>query len=338
MDSHHPEPCTHFSIAKNHVPCLIRTFRNTDVSAICAVWNAHYGLDDSAGRIDALRLEIFGLAKPYFDDRNLLIAEQDGEVVGFLHCGPTANETQTDLHPSSIGISSFCVKPQDDDDSVAAALLEHLLNSAAEQQKTECFFKPILPNCAFYLGVGPADSMAGATTCDARARKWISEHGFVPNTPTCQWELDLSSFQAPVDRTQIQIRRAAQVNRQVDEPTLPWWQACVLGHTEQTAFQLTHRTEKRVLGEILYWSIAPELLPIPDSLMWLWPPREGDDPQAAAELQFLLSESLRQFQSERVATVRTVLLADENSNTAILRKLGFAPAENGVVFRRELAS
>ena len=141
-----------------------------------------------------------------------------------------------------------------------------------------------------------------------------------------------------MDRMQIQVRRAAQVNRSLDEPELPWWQACVLGHTEPTSFQLVHRTEKRVLAEVLFWTVAPEMQSEPGAIVWMWPIEPAADENAPHEVVFLVAESLRQFQQEAATEARCVSRADDDTRTEILRKLGFAPMHHGIVYQRKLGT
>ncbi len=315
----------------------IRTFRNTDAPSICSVWNQHYADQPADFKLDSQLLELFCLGKPYFDGETFWIAEKDGTVVGFLHAGPHSNQAQDEIDSSSLSISAFCVRPHSSDKEVASQLIQTCSHAARKLGAREVFFKPTLPDCPFYLGLGPAHSMAGATKADARACQWLTASGFSPETPTSLWELSLADYAPPIDRTQIQVRRTASVSRQVEEPELSWWIACILGHTEPTSFQLTHRQERRVLAEILYWMLSPELNTTSESIVWLWTPDMLRESGWADQLLFLLAESLREFQSERVDVVRAVTPAHENSLAAILRRLGFSPIENGLVFRQALA-
>lgn len=315
----------------------IRRFRNTDVQELCHLWNAHHEQFGPYCEINSFGLELTSLGKPYFEQSQLLVAVDEQRCIqGMVHLGPIANQDHSDTSFDAVGIFALCVRPGSHEDSIASSLLAACLEFGREQGATSCLFKPMVPDSAFYLGFGPADSLAGVISEDTRTCSWLSAAGFQPHTPSCSWELDLVRFQAPVDRAQIGVRRSSQVNRQVDEPALPWWQACVLGHTEPTAFQLSHRVEKRVVCEVLFWAVAPELQTSPESIMWLWPPELNGEPDGADQLLFLLAESLRQFQSERVDTVRTVTQADETNETSILRRLGFQPNHSGMVFSHPL--
>lgn len=316
----------------------IRSFRNTDVDAVCAVFNAHHKDLPGYHFLDGLRLELFCLAKPYFDPHSFWVAEWAGQVVGFLHHGPTAAPGLQDANLGAQAIFALCVAPHPEETDVALALIDWFMTRAAELGSTHVRYRPLLPDSAYYLGLGAADSLIGATSQEVRTCNWLSQAGFIPSSPTSMWELELMAFKAPIDRMQIQIRRTATVNQQLDEPDLPWWQACILGHTEPTLFQLMHRTEKRLLQQALFWSLAPELQTSRESVIWLWPPQEQPEPQQEDHLTFLLAEALRQFQSERVDVVRTPGVADSPSSPAVLRKLGFRPVFNGMVFAKSLAT
>jgi hypothetical protein len=285
--------------------------------------------------MDPLRLELFCLAKPYFRQDSLLIAEDEaGEIAGFLQFGPTANEDLSDVCASHLGLAALCVRPSAEEDRIAAELLHRLFEIAVLQNVSSCSFRPLLPDAAYFVSFGPADGLASAISGEIRVCRWLSQSGFTAKHATCLWELDLYAFQAPVDRMQIQIRRTAAVNQQIDEPELPWWQACILGHTEPTAFQLIHRTEKRVLSEAVFWALSPELQATISQVIWLWPPALSSDAEAEDHMLFLLAEALRQYQEERAEIVRTASHADSPSITSMFRRLGFKPSYNGMVFQK----
>ncbi|MEZ6136290.1 MAG: hypothetical protein R3C53_15450 [Pirellulaceae bacterium] len=353
----------------------IRNFLNTDVEAVCRVWNAHYADQGYSSQIDPLRLELCSLAKPYFDAHELLIAQVRDEIVGFAHVsGPIAAEQTQAVEAASAGMSvraiaALCVVPRPDEAEVASALLRRCDDLCTDRTSVNCMFKPMLPLVGHYLGLGPGDSMIGLSSAEHRVGQWLKDAGYAAQVPTSQWELDMTIYQPPVDRVQVQVRRAAHVNRQVDEPQLPWWQACVLGHTEPTAFYLTDRAQRRVLQDILFWMIAPELQSEPESIAWLWPPHLEPPPQhlqpnssnhtratsfapvgfgasAAASNQpsprdhllFLLAESLRELQTENIESVRTVTTADDNVMSSLLKRLGFRTRQSGVVFSKQLCA
>ncbi len=314
----------------------IRTFRNTDVAALCKVWNAHYGDLGSTCGINPLQLELACLSKPYFNAEELLIAEHDAQIVGFLHLGPVASDDLTGARSDAWAISALCVVPCDGEDAVARALLTHAEKLLNDKHIRVCCFKPLLPGCPFYQGFGPADSMIGATTSERRGCSWVTAAGFTPELPTTQWELDLSRFQPPVDRQQIQIRRSSQVQREADEPVLPWWQACLLGHTEPVQFSLLDRQQGQLICDVLFWTVAVELQTSAETIAWLWRPSISTAELATEQMLFLLGESCRQLHAERLDLIRTVTVANDTQSSGLLRRLGFVAEQSGVVFEKQL--
>jgi hypothetical protein len=315
----------------------IRTFRNTDVAALCKVWNAHFGDLGFDCRLNPLQLELICLAKPYFIAQDLLIAEYDQQIVGFLHLGPVGRSDLMDVQPDVMAIAALCIVPCDSEGQVAQALLQRAEQAMRGRSIRVCRFKPMLPECPFYQGLGPADSMVGATTSERRSCAWVTEAGFVPVLPTTQWELDLTNFQPPIDRQQLQIRRSSIVERETDEPPMPWWQACLLGHAEPVLYRLLQRTPPLPLCEALYWTVATELQTSATSTTWLWTPALPVDESGAAQLTFLLGETCRQLQSERLELVRTATPASHTQVNTLLRRLGFVAEQSGMVFEKLLA-
>lgn len=315
----------------------IRTFHNTDVAAICKVWNAHYGDLGAECRLTPLQMELATLAKPYFVAEDLLVAEHDEQMVGFLHLSPVPNDNLSEVSVSEAAIAALCCVPCDGEGAVAKALLTRAEAMLIERRIAACRFKPPVPSCAFYQGFGPADSMIGATTSERRGCSWLTAAGFTPAQATTQWELDLSTYQPPIDRVQIQIRRSTQIERLADEPAMPWWQACWLGHVEASQYELHHRSEQRMICDALFWTVAVELQTSPDAIAWLWPVAIPTEEQGAEQLTFLLGEVCRQLQSERLDLVRTTTLASDTRLNGILRRLSFVAEQSGMVFEKRLA-
>ncbi len=289
------------------------------------------------GPISALHFELAVLAKPYFVNENLLLAIREDVLVGFVHIAHASSADLTETDATRGVLAALCVIPSIDEAEIAAELLSSADQLLSESGAKCCMTRPMPPDSPFYLGLGSGDSMMGITTADQRAYNWLVKAGWVPRVATSGWELFLDNFQPPIDRLQIQIRRNAHVDRLLDEPMLHWQQACVLGHTEPTGFQLTLRVEGTVAQELLVWSVGQELMTTPESVVWLWPIEVGATSQETDQLVFLLSESLRQMGEDRVEVVRTVSDSAKTSVTSVLTRLGFRNSTSGVVLEKRYA-
>lgn len=284
-----------------------------------------------------MHFELAVLAKPYFVAEDLLIAVEDDVMQGFLHLSNATTPDLADTEHQRGVLSALCVTPGANEAEVAAALLRQADQMLAQSGVSSCATRPMPPDCPFYLGLGAGDSMMGITTADQRTYNWLVTAEWVPRQATSGWELFLGNFQPPIDRLQIQIRRTAHVDRLLDEPLLPWRQACLLGHTEPIGFQLTLRAEERVAQELLVWSVGQELMTTPEAIVWLWPIEVVDSTQNADQLVFLLSESLRQMAEDRVEVVRTYSDSAKTLVTSVLTRLGFRNAVSGVVLEKTIS-
>ncbi|MEC8554579.1 MAG: hypothetical protein VXZ82_06180 [Planctomycetota bacterium] len=309
----------------------IRGFCNTDIYAICELWNTHHADVPGTQEMNPLRLELSCLAKPYFEPSQLLIAEEDlGTPLGFIHFGPVAAQNGDDVEQNANAIHALCVRPDAREAEVAGLLLSQLKLSGEQRAVA---FRPTLPNAAYYLGVAPADAISGVIAEEYRLCNWLSAAGFAPGTPTCLWELQLAFFQPPVDRNQIQIRRSCQVESNEDAE-LPWWHACVLGHAEPATFELRRKADRQLLTSSLFWSLAAEMQDPTQSAYWWWPKFTPEDNVNTNQRLHLLAESLRALQQSGVDVVRTSTFVEDSEQADILHRLGFSPASNGMLFSK----
>lgn len=325
----------------NSVTLRTRIFNNTDLDAVCELWNAHHRDLLIGLPINAERMELFIQAKPFFQPQQLIIATQDERPVGFIHFGPVSSISLDHDEPGQSSIAALCIHPDEDESSIAAVLLESAERHCRADGVGRCFFRSALPRTSFYVGIGPGDSLAGLLSSELKLCQWLTAAGYKPSVPTTIWELNLLDFQAPADRIQMLVRRSSFVQRQVQEPMLPWWQSCVLGHAEVSAFHLTDRNAMRILQEVILWGISPSLRTLPETVMWLWPPNMEYSPEdvpveiaPADRILFLLAEACRELQAEQIDRVRTVTHAESNEFHRVLTRLGFQAIESGMVFER----
>lgn len=273
------------------------------------------------------------LGKPFFHCSGLVLAtNQDCIPMGFIHFGFARNQDGSDTSESEAMVHKICIAPHEQEDAIAKALIEHALRSMHEENATSCTALGTTELNAFYLGVGEGDNLMGVIAKDTRTQRWLSQAGFSPTRPTECWELDLSSFRPPMDRTQIGIRRTCTVGRLLDEDTHEWWLSSVLGHCEQIRFNLVLRTPPKVEGEVMFWFPDPTILGVDSSVVRLWLPIVPESEEARERFVYLMAESLRQLQQERRRAVRTFASADQQRSITLLQGLGFRSVEHGLVF------
>jgi hypothetical protein len=277
----------------------------------------------------------------FFEGEQIIIALDEDRPVGFVHLGPIPDPSFQHAVEYQANIAALCVHPDTNESVVAASLFAAVEQRCRAENIQRCFFRSALPYSSFYVGIGPGESLAGVLSFESKLCQWLNEAGFRPALPTTLWELNLLDFQVPADRIQMLVRRRSFVQRLIQEPTLPWWQSCVLGHAEVTSFHLTDRTAMRTLQEIIMWGIGPALRTQQEAAMWLWPPAMDYSPEDSPveiapsdRLLFLLAEALRELQTEQIDVARIVTHAESNELHRVLTRLGFKAIESGMVFER----
>ncbi len=313
----------------------IRSFRNTDTPALVKLWHDHHTAFHSKSECSISVWDQCILSKPFFKSNGLVLAvDHRNQAIGFIHFGFASNSDGSDESDSQAIIHKVCVTENDDEDSIANDLIAHALSTMQQQHATNFTALGSTELNAFYLGVGEGDNLMGVVAKDFRTQRWLVQAGFAPSRPTECWELDLSSFRPPMDRTQISIRRTCTVGRLLDEDTHEWWLSSVLGHCEQIRFNLVLRNPPKVESEIMFWFPDPTILGVDSSVVRLWLPIVPDAEDARERFVYLIAESLRQLQQERRRMVRTFASADQQQSVTMLQRLGFRSTEHGLVYAK----
>ena len=299
------------------------------------MFNSHYEAVGLPGTIVPLSLELCVLSKPYFESHYLLVAEEAGQIVGFTQVGFEPDESLESISGTAGVMSALCVLPGPEDFAVGQVLVEEAVRRLQSSGARRVRFCPPPPAAPYFAGLSPGDGMIGCPMVDPRVRAWLDASEWVAEQSIACREIDLNRFQPPMDRTQIQIRRMAHVDRLLDEPELPWYIASMLGHTEPIGFQLTSRQTRMVTAEIVIWTIGHELLPQCEAIAHLWPV-SGCPPGQEDQLVFLISEAMRQLREDRVDIVRTVSPENDTTVARMLSRIGFATTLTGEVMSRTL--
>ena len=312
----------------------IRTFLNTDTPHLAQLWRQHHEAAGLRSSCPSNVWEYCILAKPYFDSNTLWIALDEDRPIGFLHATYAGNIQRSDLDPHIRLVNSLCVQPCEQEFEIARRLLEEastFLRSTGDLSSDIVLATSSPDHYAFYLGIAHGDGLLGVPSEDVRLQSWLRRSGFVLGQSTEVCALDLPSFRPPMDRTQIQVRRQCSVTRVLDFVPQQWWIA--IGHTEQVGFQLSARTTPVSSMMAIYWHTDPTVPGLEQGATNLWLPQNTTDRESEDRLVFLLSESLRQLQQDRISTVRAVAPMDESGLASVLTRLGFRAQYTGQVFR-----
>jgi hypothetical protein len=300
------------------------------------IWNLHQSANRSCDPISNSVFDACVIAKPFFVAEDLLILEEDTRPVGFAHVGYGGDESKSDIDFQKAMLACLCVEPHSDEAGIADSLIQAAMGRIESRSSSDVIAIGSPSRYAFYVGMAPGDGLMGVVATDTRLQRWLTHNRFDPSRPTECWEVDLASFRPPMDRGQFAVRRSASVVRVLDEFQEQWWDAVVLGHTEQIRFQLFSRQQSAITNEVSFWYTDQAFSGISSQAARIWLPKFPEDNEGRDRYVFLLSEAFRQLQTERFSTVRAIASPDQQASVSVLQRLSFRSVEHGLVFERRL--
>jgi len=264
------------------------------------------------------QLEVEVLSKLYFDPDNLIVATDDGQVVGMVHVVPGLPWDE-----SPVGYIPML--------NVESPDAEAQLMEAAEQRLISLQFETVLlggfelPG-PYYFGLIGGSCNRGILASDQKFLNLAESRGYQLKTSWTTFERSLKGFRPPVDRGQIAARRSKNVRREDDAPYASWEEACIYLNSHRVQFTLCNKADSinlatitavqmdafshlrgvRIVGLVGVQSLAE----LPE-----------------AEVKFFLSEVCRQLGDEGNALVEVQIPSDQHMLRDVLQDLQLQPTQ-----------
>ncbi len=312
-----------------------RTYRNSDPPALVDLWRSQPALRGRAP-LDLPALEQLALAKLYFDPRGLILAEEAGRALGFVHAGfgPTADGTALDK--SRGVIAALLLRPHERRAEIAAELLARAEEYLRREGAVEAVALGASPAHPFYLGLYGGAEAPGVLESDEFTLATLRAAGYDETGKRTIYQARLAELRPPVDRKQMQVRRNFVLDQDREPLPANWWEAISFVHGDCRRFTLRPRTGSEAVAEMTCWDIFP--------LGRLWNPqamgllsiRVEESMRRQGLATFLLGEAWRQLAGEGIGLVEAHCGEAGSPYAGLLAKLGMKPVENGVVLTRAL--
>ncbi|NLX53521.1 MAG: GNAT family N-acetyltransferase [Planctomycetaceae bacterium] len=314
-----------------------RPFRNTDPPALCEIWRSQPPLRLMFQPLTPAVLERVVLSKPFFDRRGLIVATDQGRPIGFAHAGFGADRCGTALDQTFGATCMLMVMPHAQRTAVIERLLE-LSEAYLRASGATTIFGGGSPCVApFYHGLYGGCRVPGVLESDRQTVELYQRRGYRETARQLILQRPVVGFRPPMDRQQIQLRRALIVEPAADPPPSTWWEACTESQTDRYAYQARPRTGGDAVATAVYWDMEP----LASSwgvhargLMRLDVPTDSEfDREVLAIL--LLGETLRLLQLDGVTLVETHVAADDAPRCQLFSKLGFQCIEQALELRSD---
>jgi ribosomal protein S18 acetylase RimI-like enzyme len=311
-----------------------RSFLNSDPPALAALWQQQ-SRRSTANFVTSQLLEDFVFSKPYFDREGLIVAEDEGRIVGFAHgaFGPTDDQSDID---HDVGVTCLTlVAPDVEYDSVAPELLDrseaYLRAKGAKLLYAGCVY-PLNP---FYLGFYGGSELPGVVESDESALATYRAAGYEEVDRCLIMSCDLANFRSPVDRRAIQNKRLCSVRRRAAGRATTWWEACTRPPTEVTVFDIVSTSSGELFGSVTYWMIEPLSTSRQTPIAGLTRLSIVEEMRGRGLASYLNSESLKALREAGIKQVEVQTMTSNKAAIGLYKKLGFQEIDCGIILRKK---
>lgn len=312
-----------------------RAFRNTDPPVLTELWRSRTPQSGLTGQVSPDLFEQLVFAKLYFDYDGLIIAREGDRPLGFAHAGFGPDQTGDGVS-TELGVTCMVlVRPDCAEAEVAAGLLERCERYLRNRGAKVLYGGGIRPLDPFYLGLYGGSELPGVLDSDLPAQQLFASQGYREIDRTVIMRRELSTFQAVIDRRQMQIRRRMIVEVTPDPASQTWWEACTIGGFELTRFELIPNDGGAAVASATFRSMEPTGTVGSIRAAGLIDVEVDQSLRRRGLAIFLLSEAFRQFIREGIMLVEAQTTKHNTAARGVYEKLGFQQIGQGSVFRKD---
>lgn len=323
----------------------IRLFKNADLPALVSVWIGHWSAAGPPPPVSLAMIEQTLLAKTFFDASRLLIAEYEGEIVGWCHYFPENNSFSANDAPLSSTESSAVPAAAPDPDERAAVLgaicfsgdagikiCDELL-AAAEQAVQAAGFTtlrigPLRDRNYGYSGLAPIGHGLGVPINDTRTSSLLSRSGYSTSKAVERLQLSTSQYRPPVNREALQLRRTTRIE---SEPFIPTTTtaASTMAHFDIEHHCLYEHRTGTLQAQIELWTSDPEaqVMDCAESILDLGPLH--DRGELTLHDSFLITSVAQSLANRRIFTIETCIDSDKKTLLGQLHAMNFETQQKG---------
>lgn len=311
-----------------------RGFRNTDPPQLVEIWNESFTSRGIARLRHPSIIERFVTSKPYFDAEGLIVAEEDGKRIGFVHAGFGPNPRETNISKHQGDICLIAVRQTHQRHGIGSELLERGEAYLRKQGAQTLFAGLMRPLTPFYFGIYGGAGLPGILLTEKAAAPFLDSHRYRPVETTLVFQRYLDKPVNIADGRFAALRRKFDVRIVPRIPVTSWWQECMLGLVEPVEFRLEEKQTGKLAARALAWEM--------ESFSWTWNvPSVGlfemnvrDDMRRQGLGKFLLAQVLRYLQDQYFGLAEIHTPEANQPLTNLYRSCGFEQADAGRLYKK----
>lgn len=303
-------------------PCLLNLFRQTRPGRA-------FACPDS---VHALETAVFCL--PYFDPLGLIIAEADGEVIGFSHAGFGATDDRSRLDYTRGVICCALVTHEYQHQGIGQELVRQAERYLLERGATSIHAGQSRFRDPFYLGVYGGARPSGFLMSDGAAGPFFEAMGYRVHQKVNIFQRDVSDPKGPMNYKLMALKRQTELtlSDQPDNPT--WWWYCRYGNLESMRFNLVSRTTREPVATATVIGMDHYLNAWNERVVGLVDVIVEEKYRNQGFGQTLIVETLRRLKSELITRAEIHVPEENLDGIAAVEAAGFSQVDTGVVYVR----
>lgn len=275
------------------------------------------------------------LSKTYFDREGLIVAAEDDVPVAFVHASFGPDDCETQLSPLLGVINLLLVRTDYARRGIGRTLL-HLAETYLRSRGAQVLYcGGIRPLNAFYVGLYGGSELPGILDSDGPLQRLAEAAGYRAIDRVVVLQKPLAGFRPPIDRRLQQIRRNYTLRTLSDPPANTWWQACTYGAFDCVRYELVAAGQEAPAATLTAWHMEGFSSARGVRTAGLLDLEVAPPLRRQGLALFLVGEALKDLAQQSVNLVEVQTMQANEAALALYRKLGFAQANLGTVYRKD---
>jgi len=314
----------------------LRTFRNGDPPALADLWNRGLPGRGVVRPLGPHELNEQVLTRLTFDREGLILAEDEGRLVGFAHAefGPAAARGPSHRLDREMGtVAMLVLDPDRDDPAVGRALFAEaegyllgrgakVLYAGGQSELSSCY-------SSLYGG----SECSGILTGHPAFRRASEESGYQPVAESIHLDADLAAPDGRDPRTLL-LRRRLRVDVVDDALPASWWEANAIGQARITRFRVFSKLEDKELARASTWDMAAFGRLDGKARAGLIDVEVDEDERNQGFGRYLVSEVLRYCRNDWGEFVSVQARSTNLAAIGLYESLGFVTVDSSTLYRK----
>ncbi len=319
------------------MPLTFRHFRNFDPPALTRLWNARALAPGVACALRVHEFDAHAWGGVNFDARGLIVAELDGQVVGFVHAGFGPDYPIPALRPFELShevgaIVQLVVRPDLAETNLASELIQRGERYLRARGARVIYAGSLFPLNPFYWGVAGGSEGSGVTTQERAFARALAELGYEPVSTAILLEADLDRPE-PRDPRAAVIRRQARVDFVDDSAPADWWEGVALGDFQVMRALLVSKSTGAIIGSAETWDMGWFSRRDDRARVGLIKLEVAPSERGKGHGRFLVAEMFRRLRENQIQIVGAQTASTNLPALGLYASLGFETIDQSTLYR-----